>query len=140
MVNPQSQQFIIFTEQLINLYRNIGEFVRIKRKDNKASQKTGYYLGEIYGCLEEYTQNKKSYYKLTLYIGAAYKILQLNSAGTEFTDIIEEQEYWFPEEELTRFIECIDSMYSQQTHFTMLMMNTDIIFPGEKSILRVKSK
>ena len=135
MVNQQSQQFIIYAEPLINLYRNIGEFVRIKRKDNKSNQKSGYYLGEIYGRIEV---GEPSGYKLTLFIGSPYKIMQLNAEGDGLSDVIEEQEYLFPEEDLIRFIECIDSMLIQNSHFTLLMMNTEIAFPGEKSLLPSK--
>lgn len=138
MVNSSSQQFTIYTEPLINLYRNIDQFVRIKRKDNKSNQKSGYYLGEIYGCIEEYKVEAKPYYKLTLYIGAPYKILQVDDETNELTDVLEEQAYWFPKDELARFIECIDSMYSQMAHFSLLVMNTDIILPGEKSLLPKK--
>lgn len=138
MVNESSQQFIIYTEPLINLYRNIDKFVRVKRKDNKNNQKTGYYLGEIYGRIEEYEVDEQDYYKLTLHIGMPYKIMHLDEDTETFSDILANQEYWFPKEELAKFIECIDTMYSQHTHFTMMLMNTDIYIPGEISLLSDK--
>ena len=135
MVNPHSHQFIIYTEPILNLFRNLNNFVRIKRKDNNQSSKSGYYQGEIYGSIDECVGINKSYYKLSIYIGAPSKILKV-SGDNELSDVIEMQEYYFPKVELTKFIECIDSMYTQNTHFSMLIMNTDVIYPGEKSLLR----
>jgi len=120
---------------MANDYRNIDKFVRVKRKDNKNNQKSGYYLGEIYGRIEEYEVDEQDYYKLTLHIGKPYKIMQLDEETDTLSDLLENQEYRFPKEELARFIECIESMYSQYAHFTMLLMNTDIYIPGEKSLL-----
>lgn len=134
IVNPQSQQFIIYTEPILNLFRNLNSFVRIKRKDNNQNSESGFYQGEIYGSIDECVGKIKSYYKLSVYIGAPSKILEVSS-DNELRDVIEMQEYYFPKVELTRFIECIDSMYTQNTHFSMLMMNTDVIYPGEKSLL-----
>ena len=138
MVNQQAQQFTIYAEPLINLYRKFDKFVRIKRKDNRGNQKTGYYLGEIYGRLEEYEYDEKKYCKLTLHIGSPYQTMQLNTEGTELSDVIEQQEYWFPEDELVKFIECLDVMVSQNNHFTLSIMNTEIISPVEKSLLPSK--
>jgi hypothetical protein len=140
MVN-ESDQFIIYAEPLINLYRNIDKYVRVKRKDNKNNQKTGYYLGEIYGRIEEYEVDEEDYYKLTLHIGKPYKIMQLDEETDTLSDLLVTQEYWFPQEELTKFIECVELMYSQFAHFTMLVMNTEIYIPGEKSLLpKLKTK
>lgn len=133
MVNSSSQQFTIFAEPIINLYRNKGEFVRIKRK-GKSSRKSGYYLGEIYGILEEYEYAEEDYLKITLHIGAPYKTMQLNDKN-ELSDVIEVQEYYFPKTELIRFIKSIDAMYTQSSHFTMMLLDTDIVYPGERSLL-----
>ena len=133
MVNPSSQQFVIYAEPIINLYRNKDKFVRIKRK-GKSSKKSGYYQGEIYGILEEDKYDEKPYLKITLHIGAPYKTMHLNE-NRELSDVVDVQEYYFPKTELIRFIKSIDAMYTQSSHFTMLLMDTEILLPGEWSLL-----
>jgi len=135
MVNPHSQQFTIYTEPILNMFLNLNGYVRLKRKSSDQGSKPDTYHGEIYGSINECVGAVKSYYKVSIFIGAPSKILKVKD-NDELSDVIEMQEYYFPKAELTRFIECIDSMYTQSTHFTMLMMDTDVIFPGEGSLLR----
>lgn len=139
VVNPHSQEFIFHTESILNLFRNINSNVRIKRKDNNKNSSSGYYQGEIYASINECAGKDKSYYKIKIFIGAPSELLKVSS-DEEFSDVIEMQEYFYPKVELTKFIECIDFMYTQSTHFTMLMMDTDVIFPGEKSLLGKQEK
>lgn len=134
IVNPRGQQFTIYTEPILNLFQNLNCFVRIKRKDSNPSNRSGYYQGEIYGSIDECKGKNKSYYKLSLFIGEPSKELRLTN-DNQLSDVIEMQEFYFPKVELTEFIKCINSMYTQTTHFTMLKMNIDVIFPGEKSLL-----
>lgn len=134
VVNPSGQQFTLQTEPILNLYRNLECFVKIKSKSKKQNCESGQYLGEIYGSIDKKVFKKQFYLLLTIFIGEPSKSLTLTS-DNELSDVIEVQEYCFPKIELIRFIRCIDAMYTQATHYTMLKMNIDVIFPGESSLL-----
>jgi hypothetical protein len=137
MVNPDSKQFTIFAEPLINIMKNPGHFVRVKRKDNDPDKGQGYYRGEIYGSAEDEEDGGEEYTLLTLYMGPAGKVMRFEEVegGSQILDAIEEQRYHFPRAEFARFVGCVDSMYAQETHFSMLKMGTDIHFPGEGNLL-----
>lgn len=129
MVNPHGDQFFIYAEPLINVYKHTDSFVRIKHKDRKQKQNPEYHQGEIFADIREITLDDITAIKLTLYFSFVESLIRLNAEGTRLLEIAEEQHYYFPKAEFTHLAKSIEAMHNQHTPFTLLMMNTEIIAP-----------
>lgn len=129
MVNPYGDQYFIYAEPLINVFINPGQPVRIKRKDKKINKNADHHPGEIFSSINEISSENKVYTKLTLFYGAAEKLINFSADGTRLMEVINEQEFVFPKSEFTRFAKSIEAMHSQHTKYTLLMMNTEVLTP-----------
>lgn len=134
MVNPQSQQFTIFTEPLITLYGNLNQHVRIKKLSNNQVIDSEGYQGEIWGIFKPIKRGKVLFFKVILYIGEPSKRLELDE-NNEISEWLAKQEYYFPEKEFISYVESIDAMYVQTSRFMTLMMNMDVVSVEGKEIL-----
>ena len=139
MVNSEGQQFFIYADPLISVYNNPDRYVRIKRKDSQPNKHAGYHSGEIYGRIKSFKRTTKKttnkpksleiwYTRLTLYFGPAEKNLKLDEDNTELLDVIDEQKYVFPKQELEIYVKSMETMRTQNENFKLLMRNTDVLF------------
>lgn len=138
MVNPEGEEFFIYAESLINVYRNRSKlmnsqkFVRIKKRDREPQKNRGYHQGEIWARASEMHNSRaidgemKNYFKIHLFFGPASKTLSLNDDGTEINGFVAKSVYIFPKDEFRCFVKAIEAMYTQHTSYTLLKMGADM--------------
>ena len=126
VVNQSSQQYLFYTDPIINIFDQIGEHVLVKRMNNQNENKGGYHLGEIVGHLKEDEINKKKYYILNLYFSTAYQELVIDEEDGEYANLVEQHEYIFPKEEFEGFMMTLEAMYEQQGKFQTLLRHSNV--------------
>ena len=144
MVNPDGEEFFIYADPLINVYRNISKqsksrnFVRIKKRDRDPKQSRGYHQGEIWAkAIEMHNPRRepKKYFKIKLYFGPAAKKMTLNETGTEFIGLVAKQTYNFPKDEFRCFVKAIEAMYTQHTSYTLMKMGAEVYIDRDLDLL-----
>lgn len=144
MVNPDGEEFFIYAEPLINVYRNRSKqmnskkFVRIKKRDRNPQKNRGYYQGEIWAKATEMHNSRseiKNYFQLDLFFGPAAKKLRLNDDGDGFIGVVEKQSYKFPKDEFHYFVKAIEAMYTQHTSYTLMKMGAEIYIDRDLDLL-----
>jgi len=145
MVNPDGEEFFIYAESLINVYKNRSKqvksknYVRIKKRDRDPKQNRGYHQGEIWAkATEMYNPRKepKNYFKIQLYFGPAGKKLKLNKEGSGFLGIlVSKAVYIFPKDEFHCFVKSIEAMYMQHTSYTLMKMGADLYIDRDLDLL-----
>lgn len=124
VVNRDHKQFQVYAEPLLNVWEEKGRYVRIKRKDNDP-EKAGYYPGEVYGVIEDFTDADKEYSLLTLYIGTAYQRMKFEN-NKDPENAIEVHEYFFPKKVFIRYMKTLKDMVTQKTIFERLLSSSEI--------------
>lgn len=128
MVNDNSEEYLIYAEQLINISNNPKQFIRIKKRNQSPDPKKNYYPGEIYGYISNKEINTVLYTKLSIHIGPADQPLKLieDDDKCHLEGSTYQQDYHFPEQEFECFVKSIKYMHKQHEKFTLLRMNYDI--------------